>query len=163
MYPLARPSNTLKSIDRLLPNLLKPLAKKRGFHEASILTNWLKVIGPEYAAALKPSKISYTRSAPYVAILHAFVDPVRALEIQYCAPQILERINTYLGCKAITTLKLQKNAALFRPAPPPLQQKAVVSNPIEGQKTIQNDNALKSIMDPDLKQALKDLAESMGL
>lgn len=162
MYPLARPFSTLKSIDRLLPDLLKPLAKKRGFQEASILTSWPKVVGTEFATALKPSKISYTRSAPYVATLHVFVDPVRSLEVQYCAPQILERINTYLGYKAIAALKLHNNAALFKAPHISPSQKPITSKDTPKLKTL-NDNFFETIKDPELKQALIELAESMNL
>lgn len=161
MYPLSRQHFPLKSIDRFLPDLLKPLVKKRGFREATLLTDWKKAVGVEYADALKPSKISYSRTAPYTATLYLTVEPQRMLEMQYSAPQILDRINTYLGCKAITGLKLQQS--MTAGMTPSSKNRGPITAKIQESITLKDPSLVENILDDNLKQALIDLGMSMGL
>jgi hypothetical protein len=157
MYPLSRSPYSLKRFDQLLPELLKPIAKKRGFREASLLVEWDKVVGAEYAQALRPVKISHGRGEPYEAVLYAEAEPHRALELQYNALHILDRINTYFGCRAITTLKILKGqgkASFIKTKP---------VEPNEAPLILKNATVLDGITCPELKQALEDLGISMGL
>jgi hypothetical protein len=49
------------------------------------------------------------------------VDPARALDVEYKAQQILERINAYFGYRAVAELRLlQAPLAATAPAPAPL-------------------------------------------
>ena len=83
------------------------------------------------------------------------------LEMQYSAPQILDRINTYLGFKAITGLKLQQNmTAAITPSSKNMRPiTAKTQEPI----TLKDPSLVENINDDDLKQALIDLGMSMGL
>lgn len=157
MYPLARSPYSLKRFDQLLPDLLKPIAQKRGFREASLLVEWDKVVGAEYARVLRPVKISHARSEPYEAVLYAEAEPHRALELQYNALHILDRINTYFGCRAITTLKILKGHGKG----PFIKTKPVESN--TEPSILKNATILEDIACPKLKQALESLGISMGL
>lgn len=157
MYPLARSPYSLKRFDQLLPDLLKPIAQKRGFREASLLVEWDKVVGAEYARVLRPVKISHSRGEPYEAVLYVEAEPHRALELHYNALHILDRINTYFGCRAITTLKILKGQGNA----PLIQSKCVESN--EEPLIFKNTSILEDIPCPKLKEALENLGISMGL
>jgi hypothetical protein len=79
---------------------------------AGLLSQWPAISGPALAAYTMPAKL--TKGAPEpnlpektaASMLHLKVDPVKALEVQYAIPQLVERINQTLGYKAVAGIRL---------------------------------------------------------
>lgn len=91
---------------------------------AGLLSQWPAIAGPSLAAYTMPAKM--TKGAPEPAftgkagpsLLVLKVDPVKALEVQYAIPQLIERINQTLGYKAVAGLRLVQAPVQGRPKPP---------------------------------------------
>ena len=117
-----------RSINGLLPKILKPVLEKRGFPALALVAQWREIAGGTLAAHAVPDRVSWPRRKQPVAAededraarnrrrkpgvraggatLRLRVDPVMALEVEYQKAQILDRINTFFGYQAVTTLKI---------------------------------------------------------
>ena len=124
-----------RAIGAYVARMLDPVARARGFATTALLSEWPAVVGEELARFTAPDKVVWPRrnengegssnqSAWRAdgAILVLKVDGPRAIELQHRAEQILERVNTYFGYRAIAQLRfLQAPVARTesRPVIPP--------------------------------------------
>lgn len=158
-----------KSVGSLLPKITKPVFEKFGFPAAALVTEWPAIVGEDIASYTAPEKLNWpplqygsqdedgqsrrdnrTKSG---ATLVLRVEGPRALDIQFQSQQIMDRINTFFGYRAITALRivqapLQK-AARVDLAPP----KAPRPMPKTDIDEIENDR---------LRAALKKLEEGIA-
>ena len=106
----------VRAVGSFVPKITTKVFEKYGFHSAEIMTNWARVAGADIAAWTEPERIRWPRT-PAVetednaggrqgATLVLRVDPARALDIEYRAHEITERINRYFGYRAVETLKI---------------------------------------------------------
>jgi hypothetical protein len=122
-----------KAVGAYVARMLDPIARARGFATTAILSQWPTVVGEELASFTAPDRLVWPRrtedrEAPSAqsawrndgAILVIKVDGPRAVELQHRAEQILERLNTYFGYRAIAQLRfLQAPVSRARNQPPP--------------------------------------------
>jgi hypothetical protein len=100
--------------------------KSHGFAQADVLARWPEIVGEAIAAAARPERIRWPRSAGGGQLQGGtlFVKAVggRGLEVQQSVPLIIERINRFLGYGAIMVVKIQQShempeAPTARPGP----------------------------------------------
>ncbi|WP_171946472.1 DciA family protein [Hyphomicrobium sp. CS1GBMeth3] len=117
----------VKAVGSFVPTLTKKAFEKFGFSTAALITDWERIAGAELARYTMPDKLKWPRATDAAyddenerrgATLTLRVDPARALDVEYRARQILERINSYFGYRAIETIRLIQ-APLDRSAPQP--------------------------------------------
>jgi len=96
---------------------LDPVARARGFATTTLLSEWASIVGADLAQFTAPDKVAWPRrqeegDAPTTsrrtpgATLVLRVDGPRAIEVQHRADQILERVNTYFGYRAVAALRI---------------------------------------------------------
>lgn len=106
-----------KAVGSFVPSLTRKAFEKYGFSTASLVMDWRRIAGDELAAWTTPERLKWPQSyeaAPDAEIesrrpgatLVLRVDPARALDVEYRSRQILERINSYFGYRAIAELRL---------------------------------------------------------
>ncbi len=97
----------------LLP-LVRPALRKRAPSIAALLAEWEAVVGPAIAAVTVPKRLA-------AGTLTLAASPPIALELQHLGPQLLARINAYLGTEAAVRLRFAPSAAspVPRLVPPP--------------------------------------------
>ena len=121
-----------RAVGAYLPKLTRKAFETFGFSTATLLTEWAMIVGNPLSQYALPEKIKWPRAAAGPdndesetrgrsgAILMLRVDPARALDVEYKAQQILERINAYFGYRAVAELRLlQAPLAVSGPAPTP--------------------------------------------
>jgi hypothetical protein len=92
---------------------------------AELQREWAAIAGASLAGYATPEKL--TKGAPEPgftgktppSVLHLKVDPAKALEAQYCTPQIIERVNQTLGYRAVSGLRILQAPIARRPAKTP--------------------------------------------
>jgi hypothetical protein len=143
--------------------------RRQGFASAELVTRWTEIVGAEVAARSEPIKIQWPRPAPShpspasgggsgwgqePGTLVLRVEGPAAIEIQHSVDVICERINRFLGWRAIARIALRQ-APLRRAAP---------------KKTVRTENpaaiaalaaTLPDIADDDLRQALARLGAAV--
>ncbi len=100
---------------------LAPSARKHGFSETRLLLRWESVVGAEIAAWTRPLRL-------FRGVLHLRVASAWAPYIQHQEPTIRERVNMFLGRRAVTRIALKQGCVAptpvtqssARPAPEPV-------------------------------------------
>ncbi len=138
------PLHGVKAVGSFLPALTRKAFEKYGFSTATLVTDWVRIVGRELAAATAPERLKWPRGVAPAdgegnasgqgrrgATLVLRVDGGLSLDVQYQARQIIERINAYFGYAAVGELRIVQapvgaerstpRATLpTRPAPHPL-------------------------------------------
>ena len=159
-----------KSVGTFVPRLTRPAFERFGFPAAAIVTDWEAIAGPELARFTVPERLRWPRTPDHAAgdelnsglqstqrhsaqrqgaTLVLRVDGPRAIEVQFMAGQIIERINVYFGYKAVSELRILQ-------APLPAREQALAA---KREKTPPRSPAnLPGIDNPKLRQALERLS-----
>jgi hypothetical protein len=131
--------------------------KKQGFASAELVTRWTEIVGADIAARSEPVKIQWTRPVegearePGTLVLR--VDGPAAVEIQHSSNVICERINRFLGWRAVARIALRQA---------PLRRAARKVARTEDQAAVARLAAtLPEIADDDLRQALARLGTAV--
>lgn len=123
--------------------------QKYGFSAARLITDWPAIVGKDLAQCTMPERLKWPRALVHTededasppsgrrgATLVLRVDGARALNVQYGARQIIERINAYLGYSAIAELRIvqapvavpQARGATRRPVEPLRHEVAAIAD-----------------------------------
>ena len=114
-----------KAVGQLVPSLTKKAFERYGFPAAALLTDWKAIVGPDFARWTAPEKLKWPKAtnedgeagsqrrsggshAPRAsgATLVLRVDGPRSIEVQMRGRQLIERINSYFGFRAVTELRI---------------------------------------------------------
>ena len=108
-----------KAVGSFLPGLTTKALQKYGFSAASLIMDWPAIMGREFAQYAAPERIKWPRAPEQAeddgtnaagrragAVLILRVDGAKALDVQYRAQQIIERINAYFGYAAVAQLRV---------------------------------------------------------
>jgi hypothetical protein len=120
-----KPGRSARPLADLVGPALTAAFKRHGFASTEIVTHWDDIVGPEVAAHCEPIKITWPRQndaeQPEPATLVLRCQGPAAIEIQHLAGVIIERINRFLGWRAIERVALRQAplARRAKPKPPP--------------------------------------------
>ncbi|MFP3921126.1 MAG: DUF721 domain-containing protein [Dichotomicrobium sp.] len=111
-----------KAAAAFTPELTRPAFEKYGFPAAALLTDWPTIAGRDIAGYTAPERLKWPRQRgePEEAVTHEGatlvlrVEGPRAIELQHGLPQLIERINSYFGFRAVAQIRLYQ-APLDRP------------------------------------------------
>jgi hypothetical protein len=112
------------SVGRFVAPIAGKTLSRGGTVLAELLREWPVIAGASLAGFTAPDRLTKAAPEPGAqgkappSVLHLKVDPARALEAQYCTPQLIERINQTLGYKAVSALRLVQAPVRARPAKP---------------------------------------------
>lgn len=108
-----------RAVGSFLPSLTTKALQKFGFSAASLILDWPAIVGREFAQYAAPERIKWPRTVDQAsdedadspgrragAVLVLRVDGAKALDVQYRAQQIIERINAYFGYAAVAQLRI---------------------------------------------------------
>jgi hypothetical protein len=148
--PKDRRRNATLRAGALLSGAAGKLYRKQGFAHAEVLTDWPRVVGERLADATAPQKL--TRDGT----LTVKVTPGFALELQHMEPQVLERIATYFGHRAVKRLKLVQGVVARRPANTGPEVRELTAD-----EAAALGDRLAPVEDEDIKAALDRLGRAM--
>jgi hypothetical protein len=130
---------------------------RQGFASAELVTRWPEIAGSEISAHSEPVKIQWTRPAdgqerePGTLVLR--VEGPAAIEIQHLSGVICERVNRFLGWRAVARLSLRQ-APLRRSTRKALR----AADPVMAAQIAET---LPDVGDDDLKAALARLGAAV--
>lgn len=161
--------NIGKSVGSFVPGLAQKAFEKFGFSTVALLTEWPAIVGQELAGYTRPERLKWPRKVSCSgdadsgfegrpgATLVLRVEPSRALDVQYGTTQIIERINSYFGYRAVADLRLQQLSldAGNRGASAPMPEKAEASGAAPSRAS--DDELLAGVVDDELRASLQRL------
>lgn len=100
----------------LVVGAVDPVLAKQGFGQSSLILHWDDIVGERLAACSEPIKLQWPPrhahktpdAAPEPATLIVRVAGGMAIEIQHLAPQLIERVNSHLGWRAVGRLAIRQ-------------------------------------------------------
>lgn len=129
---LARAAATARPIGAFAARALDPAARVRGFATTALLSEWPTIVGAELAQFSMPDKVVWPRqregdeeNAPSNgrraegAVLVLRVEGPRAIEVQHHSVQILERVNSYFGYRAVAEMRILQAPVARKTTRPP--------------------------------------------
>ncbi|MBN9343259.1 MAG: hypothetical protein BGO76_03555 [Caedibacter sp. 38-128] len=137
-------------IAKLLPKLVKSSFEKKGFVQAEILLEWGKIVGQEMSQKCIPEKLVFPKGKKVEGTLYLNVEISSGLLIEYGAPLIIDKINSYFGYQAVARLKLKQ--VLYKKDSGPVLSKEVFK---DISLTPEELNYLDQIPIDELREALK--------
>ncbi len=166
---------------------LRQSMAKRGFGESRVLTHWAEIVGADIARIAEPLKLNYPKDG-FGADLVVLCVGANAPLVQMQIPDIIERVNSCYGYRAITRVKVTQtrgkhaganvaHAAMSQSAPRGLVPTGLVpsgfaeeATPFQHRtkadilrvsKKQDMHRALANVQNPALKTALESLGESV--
>jgi hypothetical protein len=153
-----KPSRSFaKPLRELVGKAVGETFRRQGFASAELVTRWTEIVGAEISARSEPIKIQWIRPAegeerePGTLVLR--VDGPAAIEIQHLVNVICERVNRFVGWRAIARVAL-------RQAPLRRGERKIVRT-IDGVATARIAETLTAVVDDDLKLALARLGAAV--
>ena len=148
-----RTAHAATGLSRALGAALSPAARRRGFAAATMLAEWRLVVGPALAARCQPTLLEARGG-----VLHLQAGGAAALEIQHATPQLIERVNTYFGFRAVRRVRLVQ--VPLPPAPVPVPAPAERRLAPEEEAALRR--AVAEVVDGTLQDALLRLGQSLA-
>lgn len=147
-----------KPLAGMVDRLTKSMLGRHGFAHGAIVTKWPEIVGNDMARHTQPEKIVFSRDGVSGGTLHLrCASGALATEIQHLEPQILERINTFFGYKAVVRLKLIQG-----PLPKPKGEPATKApRPLSIAEAKNLAGTVANVDDDELRQALERLGQSI--
>ena len=146
-----KPGRSARPLAALLGPCLVAAFKRHGFASTEIVTHWADIVGAEIAAHAEPVKITWPRQGdvedPEPATLVVRCEGPAILEIQHLSGVIIERINRFLGWRAIGRIAL-------RQAPLTRRDKRIVPPPPDAEEARRIAQSMTGIADDELRAAL---------
>lgn len=147
--------NSLRSIGNISAKITAPLLGKQGYVLGAVLQDWQKIVGDKIATLTCPQKLVFRNEKRTGGTLYLLASTGSGPLIQQISPAIIERVNTYFGYNAVSSLKIQQG--FLPPKPSDRQEEITLSN---SEKTWIDDST-KSIDDNELKKTLQSFGESL--
>ena len=165
------PKRRSSPLGALVPEALAPALRERGFANASILTEWAEIVGPELAPLCHPLSLRWPRRKEEAAtakagdrrrttaraegaVLVVGCAGAYALDVQMAAGRMIEAVNRRLGWGLVRSIEIRQGTAPKRARPVP----APGLDPAEVTKA---ETSLGDIADPELRRALATLDVSL--
>jgi hypothetical protein len=134
---------------------------RQGFASVELVTRWGEIVGPDIAAHSEPIKLQWRHPAPThhpgdgqePATLVLRVDGPAAIEIQHFVDVICERVNRFLGWRAVGRIALRQAPLRRRP-----RRAAPPHDPADAERIAAT---LADVADSELKDALARLGAAI--
>ncbi|NKB56126.1 MAG: DUF721 domain-containing protein [Alphaproteobacteria bacterium] len=149
----------MRPVAATLPSIAAKAIGKRGFAEASLITDWATIVGDQLATVSQPDRLSFPPGKRAGGVLHIRVQSGGAIELQHLEPLVVERINSHFGYGAIARLKLV-HAPLTRQATPRARQENRDTPPDPAHQAIL-DQMLAGVADNEVRAALERLGAAI--
>lgn len=163
-----------KAVGSFVPRLTRSAFEKFGFAAATLITDWAQIVGADLARATKPERIKWPKGPAARtdggepdtgrpgATLILRVDDGRALDIQYKTAQIIGRINSYFGYRAIEDIRiLQAPIARSSAGAPDRDGATALAQPNRADATESAPPILATIKDESLRASLARIAAGL--
>jgi hypothetical protein len=141
-----KPRRSARPLADLVGPALTAAFKRQGFASGELVTHWEDIVGGEIAAHCEPMRINWPRQRdaeePEPATLVLRCQGPAAIEIQHLAGVIVERVNRFLGWRAIDNISIRQAPLVrrARPQPPPTIDAAEARRIADQMTDIADDN-----------------------
>ncbi len=137
-------------LSHTVPQVAGKVLGKRGLAFGALITEWPSIVGQQLSSRTQPDKLIFPRGKREDATLHLRAAGAIALELQHLEPQILERINSFFGYRAVARLRLVHGVVTPTPGPRP-----PVVKPLSADQENRLSTTLATVEDAELRATLE--------
>jgi hypothetical protein len=145
---------------RSLAKYIKALDERFGQGPGVLQARWREIVGDALAGRTEPAKVIKGRAGAPSTLEIRVAGPVAAL-IQHQAPDILERVNLFLGAGAIGKLRIVQGPVAARPTAATKAPRRRSARPLDAAAEAELARSLESAPEGELKAALQRLGRSV--
>ena len=145
--PARRP---LPTAGRSLNKLVRELDGRFGQGPGALQARWREIVGDQIARRTEPVKLSPRRGASGASLEIRVAGPAAAI-VQHQAPEILARVNLFLGEGAVERLRIVQGPLRAASASAPARRR---SPPLDAAREAELAQTLAAVPDSPLKAAL---------
>lgn len=98
----------MKALSTIMPKLAKNAMGKIGVDFGNLIIAWPSVMGSDFASKCSIEKIDFKKDERGNATITLAVQTYFATECQYQIPYLIDKINSYMGYKAVGAIKLKQ-------------------------------------------------------
>jgi hypothetical protein len=157
-----RPAKGAQALAGLVDRSLAETLRAKGFADSSVHRHWTDIAGAALAPWSEPVSLRWPRRGPGAdpdgaregAVLTVRVESAFALELQHMAPQIVERVNRFIGWRCVGKLAL-KQGPVRKDAAKPARRRGVL--------TADASRRLDAMLEPVESGALKTALQRLGV
>lgn len=120
----------MRGLAAILPKVTRHALGRQGLAEAGLIADWPEIIGPRLADCCLPIKLSFPPGERVGGTLAVRVMGAMALELQHYEPQVLERVNTYFGYRAVSRLRILQGTVPRQTSSTPGHAPTIAADPI---------------------------------
>lgn len=148
-----------KAIAEFSRKLTREPLGKRGFAEASLITNWPEIVGSAQALGSMPLKIAFPPGDRAGGTLHVRVSTGGlATEFQYRKELIVSRVNSFFGYGAVADLRVTQGHV--PPRAPKAAAKPAPVLPADKEQDLQA--MLSTVEDEEMREVLARLGRRLA-
>ena len=146
-----------KAVGDLMPQIGRTAFRRFGFVQSSVVSRWPEIVGERHAQVCAPEAIRFPPGEKAEGILQLVVLPAHAPIIQHVIPEIIERVNRFMGYRAVARVKMRQGAVqALRAEEKPKAPPSLKPIPME------LGDSLRDIGDPEMRAVLEGLARSLS-
>jgi hypothetical protein len=132
--PQRSASKGAAALGGLVDKSLSETLRAKGFADSSVHAHWAEIAGAALAQWSEPMSLRWPTRPPGAdpdkaregAVLTIKVESAFALELQHMAPQVIERVNRFIGWRCVWKLAL-KQGPVRKAEPPKPRRKPVLT------------------------------------
>lgn len=143
-----------KPLQSCIEPVMRPVIKKQGAAASKLISAWSEIVGADIAAHSLPTKLQFPRDKNSGGTLTLACEGAFAPTLQHMTPAIIERLTTYFGYPAVARIQLEQTL---------IPTKEASSKPVRKTSIPKLDtSSIDTVNDPELKQALASLADTLA-
>ena len=97
-----KPQQSIKEISK---SILENIADKQGLTDFNMFLEWESIVGSYWSNLLTPERISFPKNQKTNGTLYIKTTSSGAQLAQHSMPQLISKLNSYFGYKAIVAIK----------------------------------------------------------
>jgi hypothetical protein len=146
----------------LVDKSLSETLRAKGFADSSVHHHWAEIVGAQLAPWTEPVSLRWPQRGPGAdpdgaregAVLTVKVETAFALDLQHMTPQVVERVNRFIGWKCVGKLAL-KQGPVRKGEPAKPRRKAAL--------TAEASRRLDALLEPVEGEKLKTALQRLGV
>ena len=148
----------LRPFSSSIPKTLKKHLRKGGYNYSNIVDNWTNMVSKKISDSCYPVTVKMGKEMRdgtlVLNVIHG-----KEMEVEYKKNEIVDKINSFFGYKAITDLRLQQN---FIPEKKTKGNVGASNQTISEEEKISIKNEIDIIKNKDLEKSIVNLGASIN-